>query len=62
MPNRYLSYPAILFRLGIGLCLLTGVLYICSDIHTAANRNFNQRAENLRRWFVISLVQNLSDR
>lgn len=62
MPNRYLPYPVILFRLGIGLCLLTSVLYVCSDIHTAANRNHNQRAENLRRWFVISLVQNLNDR
>lgn len=60
MRNRCLPCRWIVVNVGIVLAMLTGVLLVCSDLHTAANDR-SQRAEILQRLLFLNVIQKLEE-
>lgn len=58
MQNRCQPCRWIVAKVGVLLLSLTGVLFICSDLQTAAN-NQSERAEILQRIFFLNVIQKL---
>lgn len=60
MQNQCQPCRWILTKLGILLFALTGLLFLCSDLQTAANDRA-QRAEILQRILFLNVIQRLDE-
>lgn len=58
MRNRCQSCRWIVAKVGVLLLALTGVLFVCADLQTAANHQA-ERTAILQRVFFLNVIQKL---